>query len=169
MSRLTDFAVYITTAQKSSYSGLDGNSRLQVVKAFYRSKGLELPASITVSTSKKGAYLSKDEKMSIQFAYIEALKSGNVPEELEKRFAAVVNPEAVCTFAKTLPYSEAVKEWGPAVVASKLVDAFSVADNEEFHKIRKFDVPAAVAVSEIPAFIKALQAIYDESTKVESE
>ncbi len=167
MSRLTDFAAYITTAQKTTYSALDANSKLSAVKAFYQSKGLELPASITVTTQKKGLYLTKDEKLSIQAAYIKAMKSGNVSEELEGQFEAVVNPGAVCTFSQTLVYSEAVKVFGPAVVAAKMIDALSVSDNEEFHKVRKFDVSASVAVSEIPAFIKELQAIYDASKAVE--
>lgn len=99
----------------------------------------------------------------IQAEYIKALQSGTVSETIKSNFDAVCNPDAVCTFSETLPYSDAVKTFGPAVVASKMIDALSVKDNEEFHKVRKFDVPAAVAVSEIPAFIKALQSIYNAS------
>lgn len=161
MSRISDYAAYITSAQKSSFTALDGSGRLSVVKGFYQSKGLELPVSITVTTQKRGAYLSKDEKIKIQGEYIQALQSGSVTNVVKANFEAVVNPDAVCTFSKSLGYSEALKEWGPAVVASKMIDSLSVADNEEFHKVRKFDVPAAVAVSEIPSFIKELQAIYD--------
>ncbi len=167
MSRLSDYAAYITAAQKSSFTALDGAGRLAVVKGFYNSKSLELPVSITVATQKRGAYLSKDEKIRIQAEYIQALQSGNVSDSVQANFNAVVDPDAVCTFAKTLGYTDALKEWGPAVVAAKLLDALSVADNEEFHKIRKFDVPAAVAVSELPAFIKELQAIYDAAQAVE--
>lgn len=165
MSKIQDFAVYCTTAQKTTFSAMDGNARLNVVNAFYQGKGLEKPVSITVSTSKKGNYLTKDEKIMIQTSYINAMQSGNVTPELENNLQAVFNPENVATFSETLIYSDAVKNFGPAVVASKMIDALSVSDNEEFHKIRKFDVPASVAISEIPAFIKALQKIYDESTK----
>lgn len=163
MSKIQDFAVYVTTAQKATFTSLDGNSRLNVVKNFYKENSLEIPVSVTVSTSKKGSYLTKDEKIMIQAEYIKALQSGTVSETIKSNFDAVCNPDAVCTFSETLPYSDAVKNFGPAVVASKMIDALSVKDNEEFHKVRKFDVPAAVAVSEIPAFIKALQSIYDAS------
>jgi hypothetical protein len=167
MSKIQDFAAYVTTAQKSTFTGLDGNSRLNVVNNFYNEKGLEKPAAIVVTTQKRGSYLSKDEKLSIQSAYIAALKSGKVDEEIESNFEAVNDPAKVATFSRSLPYSEAVKEFGPAIVAAKMIDGMPVTFNEEFHKIRQFEAPAAIAVSEIPAFIKALQAIFDEATKPE--
>ncbi len=171
MTKLSNYATYITTGRKATFSSLSGLERLNAVKSFYNSKGLELPASITVTTSKRGARLTQAEKISIQGEYISALKAGEVSTELEARFEAVMNPDAVCTFSACLPYSEALKEWGFEVVAAKMIDLLSVADNEDFHKIRKFDVPAAVAISEIPAFIKELQAIYDaaNAAPVESE
>lgn len=161
MSRINEFAVYCTTSQKSTFTNLDGNSRLNVVNKFYKDKGLKKPVSITVSTSKKGTYLTKDEKIRIQLDYINALKSGEVSDELENNFKAVTSPDAVATFSETLVYSDAVKEFGPAIVAAKMIDGLSVPDLDEFHKIRKFEVPANIAIDEIPAFIKALQAIYD--------
>lgn len=167
MSRINEFAIYCTTAQKATFTSLDGNSRLNVVNKFYSEKGLEKPVSITVTTSKKGAYLTKDEKINIQSEYIKALQAGNVTPEMQGNFDAVCNPDAVCTFSETLPYSDAVKNFGPSVVAARMIDGMSVKDNEEFHKVRKFDVPANVAISEIPAFIKALQSIYDNATKGE--
>ena len=169
MSKLSDYAAYITAARKATYTGMAGQERLNAVKSFYNSKGLNLPASITVTSSKRGARLTQAEKISIQGEYIAALQAGNVSAELEARFAAVKNPDAVCTFSSCLSYSEALKEWGAEAVAAKMIDALSVADNEEFHKIRKFDVPAAIAVSEIPAFIKELQAIYDAAVETETE
>ena len=165
MSKITDFAVYCTSAQTANFTSLDGNSRLNVVKNFYKENSLILPTSITLSTSKKGTYLTKDEKIRIQSDYIKALQAGTVSNEMQANFDAVCNPDNVATFSETLVYSEAVKNFGPAVVAAKLIDGLSVTDNEKFHKIRKFDVPASVAISEIPAFIKALQAIFDEATK----
>lgn len=169
MSKVKDYAAYITAARKATYTSMTGLERLNVVKSFYNSKGLSLPASITVTTPKRGARLTQAEKISIQGEYISAMLAGKVSEELEARLKAVNNPDAVCTFTKCLPYSEALKEWGFDVVAARLIDALSVADNEEFHKIRRFEVPASVAVSEIPAFIKELQAIYDEKTKAVTE
>lgn len=167
MSKIQDFAVYVTTAQKSTFTGLDGNSRLNVVKKFYTDNKLEIPVSISVTTTKKGSYLTKDEKISIQSAYISELKSGNVSKETEKNFQAVTDPDKVVTFTETLVYSEAVKNFGPAVVAAKMIDSMPVSINEDFHKIRKFTVPANIAINEIPAFIKELQAIYDSATKPE--
>ncbi len=169
MSRIIDFAVYCTTDQKSTYTGLDGNSRLNVVKKFYTDNGLEIPASVTVTTSKKGSYLTKDEKIGIQSAYINALKFGEVPAELENNFEAITNPDVVAMFSETLPYSEAVKTFGASVVSAKMIDGLPTKLNEDFHKIRRFEVPASVAISEIPAFIKALQKIFDEATKTEAK
>ena len=169
MSKIQDFAVYVTTAQKSTFTGLDGNSRLNVVNKFFEDRKIEKPVSITVTTTKKGSYLTKDEKLAIQSAYISELKAGKVSEETEKNFEAVTDPEKVVTFSETLIYSEAVKNFGPAVVSAKMIDLLSVKDNEEFHKIRKFEVPASVAISEIPAFIKELQKIYEEAKKQEEE
>lgn len=165
MSKVKDYAVYITTARKATYTSMTGFERLNVVKSFYNSKGLSLPASLTTTTSKLGARLTQPEKIKIQGEYISALQAGNVSEELEARLKAVNNPNAVCTFTSCLSYSEALKEWGVDIVAARLIDALSVADNEEFHKNRKFEVPASVAVSEIPAFIKELQAIYDAAAE----
>lgn len=167
MSRLDNFAAYVTTAQKATFTSLDGNARLNVVKNFYKENSIEIPVSVTVSTSKKGSYLTKDEKISIQMEYIKALQSGNVTPEMENNFKAVTNPETVATFSETLPYSEAVSVFGPAVVAAKMIDCLTTSLNEEFHKVRKFDVPAAVAISEIPAFIKALEKIYKAATVTE--
>ena len=115
MSKIQDFAVYVTTAQKATFTSLDGNSRLNVVKNFYKENSLEIPVSVTVSTSKKGSYLTKDEKINIQAKYIKALQSGNVTPELENNFKAVTGPETVATFSETLPYNEAVSVFGPAV------------------------------------------------------
>lgn len=165
MSKIQDFAVYCTSEQKATFTSLDGNARLNVVKNFYKENSLTIPSSITVSTSKRGSYLTKDEKIAIQMEYIQALQSGNITPELENNFKAVTDSAAVATFSETLVYSAAIKEFGPAVVAAKLIDALSVADNEKFHKIRKFDVPASVAISEIPAFIEELKKIYDSATK----
>lgn len=164
MNKIENFAKYCTTAQKATFTSLDGNSRLNVVTAFYNENGINLPSVITVSQSKKGVYLTKDEKIQIQSAYISALVSGTVSEEIENNFRAVTDSEAVATFSETLPFSEAVKSFGPAIVAAKMIDNLSVSDNEKFHKVRKFDVPANVAISEIPAFIKALETIYKENT-----
>ena len=165
MARINEVAAQITSAQKANYSALDGNSRLSVVKKFYKEKGLEIPVSITVTSSKKGNYLTKDEKIALQNSYISALISGNVTEEVKNNFDAVNNPDKVATFSETLPYNEAVQNFGAAVVAAKMLDGLSVSDNEEFHKVRKFEVPALVAISEIPALIEALQEIYKSSNK----
>lgn len=169
MSKLQDFAGFITTAQRATFTALDGNSRLNVVKDFYKSHELTKPVTITVTSTKRGGYLTKDEKLAIQSAYISALKAGNVSEELENNFAAVTDAEAVATFSETLPYTDAVKTFGPAVVAAKMIDALDVTLNEEFHKIRKFDVPAAVDIAEIPAFIKELEKIYKAATTPAAE
>ena len=165
MARINEVAAQITSAQKANYSALDGNSRLSVVKKFYKEKGFEIPVSITVTSSKKGNYLTKDEKIALQNSYISALISGNVTEEVKNNFDAVNNPDKVATFSETLPYNEAVQNFGAAVVAAKMLDGLSVSDNEEFHKVRKFEVPALVAISEIPALIEALQEIYKSSNK----
>lgn len=167
MSKIQDFAVYATTAQKATFTSLDGNSRLNVVKNFYKENSLEIPVSVTVSTSKKGSYLTKDEKINIQSEYIKALQSGNITPELENNFKAVTSPETVATFSETLPYNEAVSVFGPAVVAAKMIDGLTTSLNEEFHKVRKFDVPANIAISEIPAFIKELEKIYKAATVTE--
>ena len=103
MSKIQDFAVYVTTAQKSTFTGLDGNSRLNVVNNYYNEKGLEKPAAIVVTTQKRGAYLSKDEKLTIQSVYIAALKAGKVSEEIEANFEAVSDPAKVATFSRSLP------------------------------------------------------------------
>ena len=166
MSRLSDFATYVTSQQQSSYSNLDGNGRLNVVNKFYADKGLERPTSITLATSTKGIYLSKDDKLKIQMDYIKALQAGKMTSELENNLKAVTDPSSTATFSETYTYSEAVKALNPAIVAAKLIDALPINMNEEFHKIRKFDVPAAVSVSEIPAFIEELKKIY-ESQKTE--
>ncbi len=167
MSRIAEFASYCTSSQVSTFTGLDSASRLTVVKEFYSSHKLEIPASITVTTTKKGTYLTKDEKLAIQSAYIIESKTGKISPLTESNLDAVLNPDAVATFSETLPFSKAISKdgFGPSVVASKMIDSLSPSLNEEFHKIRKFDVPASIAISEIPAFIKELQAIYDANQK----
>ncbi len=165
MSRIIDFAVYCTTGQKATYTSLNGTGRHNVAKDFYKSHNLDLPVSITITTTKKGSYLTKNEIILIQSEYIEALRSGAVSEELENNFKATTSPDLSVTFSETLPYKEALKEFGPAIVAAKMIDSLPVELNEEFHKIRKFDVPADIDIKEIPAFIKALQEIYDKSQK----
>ena len=161
MSRLSDYAAYITSPQQSSFSSLDGNSRLNVVNAFYADKGLERPQQITLTSSVKGIYLSKDDKLKIQMDYIKALQAGKMTSELENNLKAVTDPSSTATFSENYTYSEAVKALNPAVVAAKLIDALPVKCNEEFHKIRKFNVPASVSISEIPAFIEELRKIYE--------
>lgn len=166
MSKIQDYALYITSAQKSNYTALDGNSRLNVMKVFYKENNLSLPASVTVKESKKGSYLTKDEKIAIQNEYIKELQSsGKVSEQTANNFAAVNNPEEIATFSETLPFGEAVKTFGSAIVAAKMKDALNVSLLEKFNKIRKFDVPASVAISEIPELIKELQAIYENNSK----
>lgn len=98
--------------------------------------------------------------------YIKALQAGKMTPELENNLKAVTDPSSTATFSETYTYPEAVKALNPAVIAAKLIDALPVKMNEEFHKIRRFDVPAAVSISEIPAFIEELRKIY-ESQKSE--
>ena len=165
MSKLSDFAAYCTSAQSSSFTALDGNSRLNVVKDFYNSKGLELPGTITITSTTKVSRLTKDERNAVSYSYAIAVAKGETPsEEMLNNLLALSDPEKSITTTKSAPYKESIKEFGASVVAAKLIDALSVSDNDEFHKIRKFDVPASVDISEIPAFINELAQIYANST-----
>jgi len=167
MLKLSDYANYVTSQQKSSYGALDGNGKLNAIKKFYKDNDLNLPGQITLTSSTKGIYLSKDQKLKIYKDYFTAMQAGKVTPEMQQNVKAAENTDEVATFSETYAYSEAVKALGPAVVAAKLIDALPVKLNEEFHKIRKFDVPAPVSISEIPAFIEELKKIYEASQKAE--
>lgn len=170
MSKLQDFALYITSAHTASFTALDGMQRLEAVKDFYNKKGLTLPPCITVTSTKKVAYLSKDERNAITNAVaLAAINGEEITVEMKQNVLAVNNPDATITTTKTESYKNAVETFGASVVAAKLIDGMNATNNEEFHKIRKFDVSASVDISTIPAFIKELQKIYNESHKTETE
>lgn len=163
MSKINDFAVYCTSEHTAPFSKHNGLAQLNIVKDFYKDNGLEIPASVTVTTSKNAGRLTKDEQIAI---YAAALKGEN---EALANVAKIGNSDEKVTFTKTYTYSELLADFAPAVVASKLIDNLSVSDNEKFSAIRKHTAPADIAISEIPAFIKALQSIYDEATKPEKK
>ena len=169
MTKLAQIALQITSAQESSFTALDGNSRLEAVKNFYRNNGLDLPAVITVTTTKKASYLSKDEKMNIRDEYIAMLENGNDDETIRANYKACKTEDGTITFTKTVTYSVSVLEFGAAVVAAKLIDGLDASKNEAFHKIRKHSIPAAVDIESIPAFIKELQKLYDEAHKSDNK
>lgn len=152
MSKLSEVAKALTSERTATWSQMTGAERLEAVKAFYRERNIALPTSITVVTRKPARLLTKDETIAIMAAAL------NGDEDARKNYELTKDPAAMIIIAKDCkPFGLAAAAFGPDVVAAKMIDALSVSQNEEFHKIRKFRVPATVAISAIPAFIAELQ------------
>lgn len=164
MSKISNFAIYCTSAHESNYTNLNGVERLNAVKDFYKSNDLVLPETITVTTEKRVGRLNKDERNEISLKYaLAAAKGEEITEEMTSNLLALSDPEKSVKTTTSKSYAESVPFFGESVVAAKLIDALPTDKNESFHKIRKFAVPASIAVEEIPQFIEELRKIYKAS------
>ena len=133
---------------------INGISRYESIKDFYKENGIDFPVSLTFVTTKNAARLTKDEQISI---YAAALKGDS---ESISNAAKIGHEDEKVTFTDTVAFSESVKVKGFSATAAKLVDGLSVTDNEKYMKSRRESRPI-FDMSEIPAIIKVLQSMME--------
>lgn len=170
MTQLSKVAEALTSAQMVSFGAASSRERYQIVKSFYREEGLELPPCLTFTESRSAARLSKDDKLAIAAELIQAMQSGDAAtiEAAQANYKVATTGEGSVKTSTTYSLNEALDKEGPGRVALALKDRLNLNQVEKFQEVRKWRVPAAVAVCEIPAFIKELQAIYDANKAKDS-
>ena len=143
--------------EENAIAKINGLSRFETVKSFYKENSISLPVSLTFVQSKSALRLTKDETIAIQFEYIKELQAGKVTEETRSNFEAIGKEDGKVTFTKNYTFSEALENVSLSAIASKLVDILPVTMQEKFQSETRKNSRSLFDISEIPAIIKILE------------
>ena len=156
MTKLEILANSLTSPASVSYHRANGLQKIEILKQF-----TTLPAVVTETKTQSVKSLNKDQKIGLLMA---ALNPAATEGEKMNAAALTSNDEsAKVTFSETLGYNDALNSWGALRVAAAIFDGLDAATIEKISTTRKFDLPAELDINAIPAFIEALQAIYNEN------
>lgn len=143
--------------EENAIAKINGLSRFETVKSFYKENALTLPASLTFVQTKSALRLTKDEIIAIQMQYIKELQAGNVSEETANNFNAIGSERDKVTFTKCYAFIEALENVSLSAIATKLVDILPISMQEKFQNESRKNSRSLFDISEIPAIIKILE------------